>query len=300
MHHAMQNCMARMRRRSIDASCGSLQARIMDHMQRRQFSALLIGVGGAAAGLHGCAPCSTPGALIRAERPARAARARVPIRAICFDLFTLFDPRSVVEAARAVAPEQAVELCEAWRTRQFEYAWLRATAGQYTDFADVTRDALEYAARARGIHLSVNARESLVAAYSKLEPWPDTRSALTAWKSAGLRLAPLANYSPGMLAPLIEHGGLAGMFDALISTDAARTYKPDPRAYALGVSTFELEREEIAFSAFGGWDAAGARWFGYPTFWVNRLGVAREELAPAYDGTGATLAELARFVSEWA
>jgi 2-haloacid dehalogenase len=299
----MQKRMARMRRRAIDWRRGSLQARSMQHMQhmqRRQFSALLVGVAGAAAGVHGCAPSATAGAAMGSDPRARATRLRLPIRAICFDLFTLFDPRSVVEAARAVAPEHAVALCEAWRTRQFEYAWLRATAGRYTDFAAVTRDALEYAARARGIHLSVDARESLVAAYSKLEPWPDTHAALTAWKAAGLRLAPLANYSPRMLAPLIEHGGLSGMFDALISTDAARTYKPDPRAYALGVSTLGLAREEIAFSAFGGWDAAGACWFGYPTFWVNRLGVAREELAPSYDGTGASLAELARFVSEWA
>ena len=85
----------------------------------------------------------------------------------------------------------------------------------------------------------------------------------------------------------------------LISTDAAKTFKPDPRAYALGVSALGLKREEIVFSAFGGWDAAGARWFGYPTFWVNRLGVPQEELAPAPDGTGPTLAELATFVASW-
>ena len=30
-----------------------------------------------------------------------------------------------------------------------------------------------------------------------------------------------------------------------------------------------LRRDEIAFAAFGGWDAAGAKSFGYPTFWGN-------------------------------
>ncbi len=269
-------------------------------MRRRQFSALLVGAGGVAAGLHGCSPRAPAPAAAAAEPRVPGGRARLPIRGICFDLFTLFDPRSVIQAAKAAGVEPAVELCEAWRTRQFEYAWLRASAGQYADFRDVTRDALEYALRARQISLSEHAREVLVEAYSKLEPWPDTLAALVAWRNAGLRLAPLANYSPSMLAALIQRGGLSDMFDALISTDAARTYKPDPRAYALGVSALGLAREQVAFSAFGGWDAAGARWFGYPTFWVNRLGVPREELAPAYDGTGATLAELARFISEWA
>lgn len=103
-----------------------------------------------------------------------------------------------------------------------------------------------------------------------------------------------------MLATLLEHAQLTEIFDARISTDSARTFKPDPRAHALGVSTLGLPREQIAFSAFGGWDAAGARWFGYPTFWVNRLGVPLEELAPPPDGTGPTLTELAAFVASWA
>lgn len=237
-----------------------------------------------------------------AAAPARASkrRDRVEIRAICFDLFTLFDPRSVVQVAGGMVGEGAAELCEAWRLRQFEYAWLRAAAGTYVSFREVTRHALDYAARARGLALSKAARETLVGAYSRLEVWPDTRAALAAWRAAGLRLAPLANYSPDMLEPLIEQGGLSDAFDALISTDAARTFKPDPRAYALGMSALGLPREQIAFAAFGGWDAAGARWFGFPTFWVNRLGLPSEALPPAYDASGPGLAELATFVGGWA
>jgi 2-haloacid dehalogenase len=32
------------------------------------------------------------------------------------------------------------------------------------------------------------------------------------------------------------------------------------------------------FAAFGGWDASGAKSFGYPTVWVNRFGQPVEEL----------------------
>lgn len=249
-------------------------------------------------GQGGCAPRAAspppppPGAL---ARPARRAKPR----AICFDLFTLFDPRSVVAVAQKVLPSGAVELCDAWRTRQFEYSWLRVAAGQYVDFHTVTEEALVFAARARQVTLSTDARRTLVDAYSRLEPWPDTRATLEAWKKQGLRLAPLANYSPAMIEQLLANAGLGELFDAQISTDAAKTFKPDPRAYALGVSRLGLEREEIVFAAFGGWDAAGARWFGYPTFWVNRLAVAQEELSPPPDGIGPTLTELAAFVAAW-
>jgi 2-haloacid dehalogenase len=99
-----------------------------------------------------------------------------------------------------------------------------------------------------------------------------------------------------MLQTLLDNAGLSELFDAKISTDAAKTFKPDPRAYALGMSALGLELEEIVFSAFGGWDAAGAKWFGYPTFWVNRLDVPAEVLAPGPDATGPSLRELAAFV----
>jgi 2-haloacid dehalogenase len=260
-------------------------------MSRRDFLQLVSGA--AASSLLGA--CLSPPLAT-----APTSRQNERIRAICFDLFTLFDPRSVVKAAEGVVGKDANDLCEAWRSRQFQYAFLRAAGGQYLDFRKVTEDSLVFAAKTRKLSISAADRGLLVDAYSQLEPWPDTRSTLTAFRAKGLRLAPLANYAPSMLGPLLDNANLGAFFEARISTDAARTYKPDPRAYALGVSTFGIPREQIAFAAFGGWDAAGAKWFGYPTFWVNRLGVTPEELAPPPDGTGPTLAELAAFVSSWA
>lgn len=255
-------------------------------MSRRQFLRLAAG-----AGLLGA--CRPKTAATASQPPLRG---RPEIRGICFDLFTLFDPRGVERVAEAVAPGQAEALCRDWRVRQFEYAWLRATAGQYRDFEVVTGEALDYAAGARGLSLSAADRRRLVAACSELDPWPDTRAALDRWRRAGLRLAPLANYAPAMLSRLLAHAGLTGLFDAEISTDRARTFKPSPRAYALGPAALGLPREQIVFAAFGGWDAAGAAWYGFPTFWLNRLGVAPEALSAAADATGGSLAELAAFV----
>ena len=97
----------------------------------------------------------------------------------------------------------------------------------------------------------------LVGSYERLAPWPDAREALQSMRRAGLRLATLANFTPAMIENLLANAGLRPLFDALISSDRARTFKPDPRAYALGPSVLGLHKEEIAFAAFGGWDAAG-------------------------------------------
>ena len=57
-----------------------------------------------------------------------------------------------------------------------------------------------------------------------------------------------------------------------------------------------MERNEIAFVAFGGWDAAGAKAFGYPTYWVNRQALPAEELGVRPDATGGNLQGLEEFV----
>jgi 2-haloacid dehalogenase len=266
-------------------------------MSRRDFLKLLPAgaLSSVAGAFHaGCAASPrTPPLLPAPPAPRRR------IRAICFDLFTLFDPRDVVRTAATVLPGGAAEFCEAWRTRQFEYCWLRASAGQYADFRTVTRASLAYVAKARGVTLTNAAEHTLVEAYTRLPAWPDAEPTLAAFRSRGLKLAPLANYAPDMIEALLRNARLDAYFDDRISTHAARTFKPDPRAYGLGPLRLGFEKEAIAFSAFGGWDAAGAKWFGFPTFWVNRLGVPAEELV-APDATGSTLAELDRFVTSWA
>ena len=229
---------------------------------------------------------------LAAGRPARSAK----VKAVAFDLLTIFDPRSVDAVAKSVVPGRARELCETWHARVFEYSWLRTAAGSYREFPTIIEEALGYASRAHGVTLSPDARQTLVGAYERLEPWPDAPAALQAMKSAGLRLAPLSNFTAGTIETLLTKAGLRPIFDEVISTDAAKTFKPDPRAYALGPSVLRLPREQIAFAAFGGWDAAGAKWFGYPTFWVNRLGVPAEALPPGPDAVGPTLSELGAWV----
>ena len=99
-----------------------------------------------------------------------------------------------------------------------------------------------------------------------------------------------------MLDSAIKSSGLEGIFEPSLSTDSVRVYKPDPRAYQMGIDAFNLRREQILFAAFGGWDAAGAKLFGYPTFWVNRLNLPMEELGVAPDATGQNLTDLVDFV----
>ena len=64
----------------------------------------------------------------------------------------------------------------------------------------------------------------------------------------------------------------------------------------MAIDAFGLRREKILFVAFAGWDAAGAKWFGYTTFWVNRLNLPAERLGVSPDGVGNNLNDLVSFV----
>jgi 2-haloacid dehalogenase len=202
----------------------------------------------------------------------------------------------VFALAEQLFPGHGGELGNAWRTRQFEYQWLRALSGRYANFERTTEDALVFAARLLRLELTQEKRRQLTAAYRDLKAWPDAARALGTLRRAGVRLAFLSNATRAMLFAGIRNSGLEGMFEHVLSTDAIRSYKPDPRAYRMAIDAFQLGAEEIGFVAFAGWDAAGAKSFGYRTFWVNRLDLPPEELGTAADGVGATLDDLLAFV----
>lgn len=249
-------------------------------MNRRQFISLA--AGGLAANL--LAPSS----------PAQTRR-RARFQGVVFDAFPIFDPRPVFAAAEEIFPGHGQELSSLWRSRQFEYTWLRTLAHRYADFERTMADALTFAVRALRLSLSHADRERLLGAYFQLKAWPDIRPALDALKAAGIWLGFLSNFTRRMLEANIASSGLHGYFERILSTDQAGAFKPDPRAYQLGPAAFGLAKEELVFAAYAGWDAAGAKAFGYPTFWINRQDAPAEELPAPPDAMG-TIGGLVPFI----
>lgn len=226
-----------------------------------------------------------------------SARGQPVYRAIAFDGFPIFDLRPLAAKAESLFPGQGAALTAAWRTRQFEYQWLRALAGDYADFLQTARDGLVFATRSLKLPLTAQARDELVGMYSSLGVWPDVPSALMTLRGAGLKLAIVSNMTQRLLDDGLRRAGLDGALDHVLSTDTIRSFKPSPQAYQLGVDALRLERTQILFAPFAGWDAAGAKAFGHPTFWVNRLQAPAEEWGAPADGVGRDMAELVAFVT---
>ena len=218
------------------------------------------------------------------------------IKAVAFDAYALFDTSTILAKAETLYPGKGTELMNLWRNRQFEYTWLRSLSKNYKDFFAVTADALVFAASSLRLTLSDENKDQLMQSILQMKFVSNAGAVLQQLKDMSLQLAILSNATPSMLQAGINNSSLQGVFDFVISTGSIKTYKPDPAAYQLGVNTFKVKKEEILFVAFGGWDAAGAKSFGYPTAWINANGLPAEQLDATPDFICKNLSELANCI----
>lgn len=231
--------------------------------------------------------------------PQLTSNPKAPIKALVFDAFVIFDPRPILKTVEELFPGQARQLIEVWQSRQFTYQWLRAMGKKYKDFWDVTKDALDFAVAQCELDDREKEKDLIMGTYETIGAWPDVVPALQEIKNNGLKVCFLSNMTASMLQRGIENSKLENFFDLVISTDQKQTYKPSPDAYQMAVEKLRLKKEQILFLPFAGWDMAGAKWFGFPTFWVNRLNSLRENLDASPTGSANNLDELVDFIRNY-
>lgn len=219
-----------------------------------------------------------------------------PIKAVVFDGFVIFDPKPIFELAETLFPEQGKALGQLWFAKIFSYTWLRTVGGRYKNFYVVIAEALVFSAESLKLEISSKKQNQMMDVWTNLKIWPDVKSALQQLRKKDIRLGFLSNLTEEMLRVNAKNSGIEDDFEFYLSTDKVQAYKPSPLAYQMGVDALNLPKESIVFAAFGGWDAAGAQWFGYPTVWINRLGVPIERLDFRLGATGKGIEPLINFV----
>ena len=192
------------------------------------------------------------------------------IKAIVFDAYgTLYDVQTVARITETEFPGHGDMITQLWRLKQLEYSWLRSVMGRYQDFLQVTRESLAYTLGALGLDADPARTDRLVEAYNTLSPYAEAEQALD--QLAGYRRAILSNGSPGMLDALVRNSGFGQYLDAVISVDAKRAYKPDPRAYELVQERLDVSPAEVLFVTSNGFDVAGAKNFGFKVARIERV-----------------------------
>lgn len=221
----------------------------------------------------------------------------MPVAAVVFDLYgtilTIESMRAHVAAAGVAEPDAFVT---AWRRKQIEYAFITTLANAYRDFDRLTALALEFTCAERDVTLDAAARAQLVGAWQTMPAYDDVAPALRALAARGIPCAVLTNGTPDSARSALAASGILDVLADVLSVDAVRAFKPDPRVYALATARFACPPSEIVFVSSNSWDAWGAANFGFRVAWCNRFGRAPEALTPPPEIQLRGLHELAAFV----
>jgi len=217
-----------------------------------------------------------------------------------FDAYgTLLD---VDAAAREAAAEPGMEalkdnwlsIAKGWRERQLRYSWLCSMMGRYDDFWELTSRALDATLEEHGLASEGKVRDRLLSLYGELYPYEEVPGLLADLKASGHKLAVLSNASPNMLETATKAAGIYQYFDALLSVDTLKCYKPTPAVYGLVTEHFGCNPSEVSFFSSNNWDISGAGAFGFKTIWVNRSGAAWDRLPGFPDKIVNSIAEGAK------
>jgi 2-haloacid dehalogenase len=214
-----------------------------------------------------------------------------PPRAVVFDAYgTLFDIHAAAARLAGTLGETWPALSALWRQKQLEYTWVTSMTGpeHWRDFEALTREALLVALNWNG-GASEATVERLMALYRTLPAFPEVPEMLSTLREAGLGTAILSNGSRSMLAEAVAAAKLSPLLDAVLSVDAVRVYKPDPRVYRLAEDAFRCHASDMAFVSSNAWDAQAAAAYGFRTVWVNRI---NQPMEFALHQVAAVLADL--------
>ena len=219
-----------------------------------------------------------------------------------FDAYgTLFDVHSIAATAEELAPRQGAVLSQIWRTKQLEYTWLQSLMIVATrprdDFATLTAHALDYAVAQLMVPLGAADRQRLLDAYGS---WRRSRMrSMHSPNSRRVRAGSCRTARSRCSSRWFASSVLAAHLDGVSVRRCCRHLQ----AIAAGLPTRRRPAAtralpKSAFVSSNGWDAAGAKAFGFTTFWINRNGDPVERHAPAPDYIVGSLAHISPIVRQ--
>ncbi len=208
------------------------------------------------------------------------------IKALVFDTYgTVVDWRSSIMAevaALAGARDVTVDaeaFALAWRAGyKPKMDQIRRGARPWADNDVLQRERLDEILPDFGLDsLSEAERAAFSLVWHRLAPWPDSVAGLTRLKRKYV-LAPLSNGSFACLTNMAKHAGLP--WDAILSVDLCRHFKPDPETYRMAYGLLGLAPGEVMLVAAHNYDLRSARAEGLGTAFFARpteYGAAQRE-----------------------
>ncbi|MEL7044301.1 MAG: haloacid dehalogenase type II [Pseudomonadota bacterium] len=190
---------------------------------------------------------------------------------LAFDIYgTLINPHGVVSLLETMAGPEAQAISNTWRGKQLEYTFRRGLMNAYENFAVCTRQALDYACAVHRVDLLPEQKEQLLSRYRELPAYADVGAGLDRLARDGHRLVAFSNGTADAVHTLLRGADISHHFDAVVSVDAIRTFKPDPKVYAHLCEVTGSSAPRSWLISSNPFDVIGAVSFGMKAAWVQR------------------------------
>ena len=199
---------------------------------------------------------------------------------IVFDVNeTLLNMRTVKKKVNALlACKQGFRI---WFGLLLQYSLVDTVTRSYHDFSLVAGATLHMAAHSFGTTVSDEEEKAILNAMKELAPYEEVEDGLARLVQAGYRLVAFTNSPTATLQYQLQATGLAKYFEAAISVDEFRHYKPDNEVYGKAMAKVNVPPQQAMMVAAHGWDIAGALKAGMQAAFIQRKGQSLYPLAPA-------------------
>jgi 2-haloacid dehalogenase len=198
------------------------------------------------------------------------------IQALLFDVFgTVVDWRgSIIRECRALGRRRKLAVdwdafADAWRAG-YRPAMARVRSGElpWMNIDQLHRMILDELLVKFGVDMLTEEEiDDLNRVWHRLDPWPDARKGLALLKRRHV-IATLSNGNVSLLVNMAKHGRLP--WDAVLSAELFRHYKPDPESYLGAAAMLGFEPSEVMLVAAHKDDLRAAQACGLAAAFVRR------------------------------
>ena len=170
-----------------------------------------------------------------------------------------------------------------WFAQLLSLSMTATIVEDYRDFSSLARAALDQVVVRYRVQPAEHELQVLLQRMQQLAPHRDAPPALECLRAGGFRLAALTNSAPSVARAQLRDAGLDDFFEAILSVDEVRRFKPAPAPYRMAARHMQVSISELRMVAAHDWDIIGAMAAGCRGAFVARGGVAFPAHAPRPD-----------------
>ena len=192
----------------------------------------------------------------------------------------------------------STDLLGAWFDQLLRHALVSTVTDSYVPFDDLAVDALTLVARRSGREVTDEDAIHVVDGMAHLPAHTNVRPAIARLRDHGFTTATLTNSPPHLLRAQLANAAISDLFDATLSIDPVRRFKPHPETYRSAAERLDIEVADMRLVTAHDWDVTGAIRAGAAGAFVARRGMILSNASESPDIAGSDLGAVVTAIIE--